>query len=249
MLNETPAKLTQSVNHLAIIMDGNGRWAAARGMPRTYGHKAGVEALRRTVKSVPKFGIKHLTLYAFSSENWSRPADEIKDLLSLLKLYIRRDLAELAANGVRVRIIGRREGLRPDILALIESAEEKTAHNTELNLNIAFNYGGRDEIVRAMQTVIDDPSGPVAKGERVTEQHISAALDTVASPDPDLILRTSGEVRLSNFLLWQVAYAEMVFLDCLWPDFDEHHLAEAIEIFTRRDRRFGRVEAVKGAAQ
>lgn len=248
MLNDTPVSLTQPVNHLAIIMDGNGRWAAARGMPRSFGHKAGVDAVRRAVKLAPQFGVKHLTLYAFSSENWSRPADEIKDLLGLLKLYIRRDLADLAANGVRVRIIGSREGLQPDIITLIDSTEQKTAHNSKLNLNIAFNYGGRDEIVRAMQSVINDPEGPVANDQRVTEQHISAAMDTAAGPDPDLVIRTSGEMRLSNFLLWQIAYSEMVFLDCMWPDFDACHMEQAIEEFTRRDRRFGGVEAVKGAA-
>lgn len=247
MLNDAPATLMQPVNHLAVIMDGNGRWAGARGMPRTFGHKAGVEAVRRTVKAVPKFGIKHLTLYAFSSENWSRPPEEVKDLLGLLKLYISRDLADLAANGVRVRIIGRREGLRSDILELIELAEKKTAHNSDLNLNIAFNYGGRDEIVRAMQKVMTDPDGPVANGAEITPDHISAAMDTVASPDPDLVIRTSGEMRLSNFLLWQIAYAEFVFLDCLWPDFDESHLKQALEEFKCRDRRFGGVEPVKGA--
>ena len=242
MLNDTPVKLTQPINHLAIIMDGNGRWAAARGMPRSFGHKAGVEALRRTVKSVPKYGIKHLTLYAFSSENWSRPADEIKDLLGLLKLYIRRDLAELASSGVRVRIIGRREGLRPDILELIESAEEKTAHNTKLNLNIAFNYGGRDEVARATQRLAQDVAAGRLDPDEVDEETLPRYLDTYVLPDPDLVIRTSGEARISNFLLWQSAYAEYEFIDTLWPDFTAEELGRLCSSYGRRDRRFGAVK-------
>ncbi|KAG1668209.1 Isoprenyl transferase [Nymphon striatum] len=223
-------------------MDGNGRWAQARGMPRTFGHKAGVEAVRRTVRNASELNIKHLTLYAFSSENWSRPASEVSDLLGLLKLYIRGDLADLTANGVCIRIIGSRVDLKPDILELIETAENKTAHNTKLFLNIAFNYGGRDEIVRAVQTVIDQPSGPIANGEKITADHISQAMDTSRSPDPDFIIRTSGEMRISNFLLWQIAYAEFVFLDCMWPDFDMDQFRAALEQFRCRNRRFGGVD-------
>lgn len=236
------------VEHVAIIMDGNGRWAQARGLPRTLGHKAGVDAVRRTVRNVPKLGVKHLTLYAFSSENWARPADEVSDLLGLLKFYIRSDLAELVAAGVCVRIIGSRVDLKPDILELINTTEAKTAHNDKLFLNIAFNYGGRDEIVRAAQKLIDDPDGDVAKGGKLTIEGISAAMDTALSPDPDLVIRTSGEVRISNFLLWQIAYSELVFVNCMWPDFDMEQLSAAFEEYRGRDRRFGGVVSAKGAA-
>lgn len=247
MLNKLPDTTHNIAQHVAIIMDGNGRWAQARGKPRTFGHKAGVDAVRRVVRNAPKFGIKHLTLYAFSSENWSRPAEEVGDLLGLLKMYIRGDLADLIAAGVRIRIIGCRARLQSDILTLIENAEEKTKHNTLLNLNIAFNYGGRDEIVRAVQSLIDDPQGPVEKGQKLTAEDVSAAMDTSDSPDPELVIRTSGEMRISNFLLWQIAYAELVFMDCMWPDFDEHHLADALAEYAARDRRFGGVQQVRDA--
>ncbi len=236
------------VEHLAIIMDGNGRWAKTRGRPRSFGHRAGVEAVRRTVRNAPKLGVRHLTLYAFSSENWSRPADEISDLLGLLKFYVRSDLADLAAAGVCVRIIGSREGLKPDILNLINMAESKTAHNSKLYLNIAFNYGGRDEIVRAVQKVVDDPTGVVAKGGKLTVEDITAAMDTARGPDPDLVIRTSGEKRISNFLLWQIAYAELVFVECMWPDFDMEHLTAAFEEYRSRDRRYGGVVSAEGVA-
>lgn len=236
------------VNHVAIIMDGNGRWAQARGLPRTLGHKAGVDAVRRTVRNVPKLGAKYLTLYAFSSENWARPADEVSDLLGLLKFYIRSDLAELVAAGVCVRVIGSREGLKPDILELINTTEAKTAHNDTLFLNIAFNYGGRDEIVRAAQKLIDDPNGEVAKGGKLSIEAMSSAMDTALSPDPDLVIRTSGEVRVSNFLLWQIAYSELVFVSCMWPEFDMEQLTAAFEEYRSRDRRFGGVLSAKGAA-
>jgi len=236
------------VEHVAIIMDGNGRWAQARGRPRTFGHKAGVESVRRTVRNAPQLGAKHLTLYAFSSENWTRPADEVSDLLGLLKFYIRSDLADLVAEGVCVRIIGSREGLKPDILDLIETTEAKTAHNNKLFLNIAFNYGGRDEIVRAAQKLIDDPDGAIANGGKLTVEGISSAMDTSGSPDPDLVIRTSGEVRISNFLLWQIAYSELVFVSCMWPEFDMEHLKAAFEEYMSRSRRFGGTEPAKGAA-
>lgn len=236
------------VEHVAIIMDGNGRWAQMRGRPRTFGHKAGVEAVRRTVRNVPKFGVKHLTLYAFSSENWARPADEVSDLLGLLKIYIRSDLADLVAQGVCVRIIGSREGLQPDILDLITTTEAKTAHNNQLFLNIAFNYGGRDEIVRAAQKLIEEPDGLVARGEKLTIEALSSAMDTARSPDPEMVIRTSGEMRISNFLLWQIAYSELIFANCMWPEFDLEHLREAFEEFRNRNRRFGGVAPAKGAA-
>jgi len=233
-------------SHVAIIMDGNGRWAQARGMPRTLGHKAGVEAVRRTVKAAPEYGINHLTLYAFSSENWSRPPAEVRDLLGLLRLYIRRDLAELVANGVRIRVIGDRSGLAPDIISLIETAENRTRGNTRLNLNIAFNYGSRDEITRAVDALVRERllSPHNDKKVSITQADIHRHLDTASIPDPDLIIRTSGEQRLSNFLLWQAAYAEFVFCECLWPDFDSQELGACLLEYTQRDRRYGGVAPI-----
>ncbi|MCO5066029.1 MAG: isoprenyl transferase [Rhizobiaceae bacterium] len=225
--------------HVAIIMDGNGRWAKARGLPRAAGHRAGVEALRATVRAAPDLGVEWLTLYAFSSENWSRPQSEVSDLMGLLKLFIRRDLAELHKAGVRVRIIGAREGLEQDILALLREAEVLTAGNDRLNLNIAFNYGGRDEIVRAARKLADAARGGEIEPSAITAERFAAELDTSGMPDPDLIIRTSGEMRLSNFLLWQSAYSELVFMPCYWPDFGAQHFEEAIRTFSERDRRFG----------
>lgn len=229
--------------HVAIIMDGNGRWAKARGLPRVAGHRAGVEALRQTVRAAGELGIEWLTVYAFSSENWSRPKSEVSDLMGLLKLFIRRDLAELHKHGVRVRVIGERDGLEPDIRALLEEAEELTRANCSLNLVIAFNYGSRDEIARAARK-----AALAAKAGKIDPDSISAEtfgefLDTTGIPDPDLIIRTSGELRLSNFLLWQAAYAELVFLPCYWPDFGRTDLAEALRSFASRERRFGGVAA------
>ena len=205
--------------HVAIIMDGNGRWAKARGLPRLAGHRAGVEALRGAVRAAPELGIEWLTVYAFSSENWSRPKTEVSDLMGLLKLFIRRDLAELHQNGVRVRIIGSREGLSPDIGALLSEAETLTRLNRRLNLVIAFNYGGRDEITRAAGKLAAAVSEGRLTPEAITPELLGDYLDTAGIPDPDLVIRTSGEMRLSNFLLWQAAYSELVFLPCYWPDF------------------------------
>jgi len=227
--------------HIAIIMDGNGRWARARGLPRTAGHRAGVEALRRTVRAAGEMGIEWLTVYAFSSENWSRPKSEVSDLMGLLKLFIRRDLAELHQNGVRVRIVGSREELEPDIAALLLEAETLTAGNTNMNLVVAFNYGARDEILRAARALLADAGAGRLDPDKLTVEDFAARLDTAGMPDPDLIIRTSGEQRLSNFLLWQAAYAEFVFLPCHWPDFGPEDLAVAISVFEERDRRFGRV--------
>ncbi|WP_306119948.1 MULTISPECIES: isoprenyl transferase [unclassified Roseitalea] len=248
MLSQAPVDEACGPDHVAIIMDGNGRWARARGMPRTFGHRAGVEAVRRTVRTAPHHGIRYLTLYAFSSENWSRPPEEVRDLLGLLRLYIHRDLEELAGNGVRVRIIGSRQGLQPDIGELIDMAEERTKANVRLNLNIAFNYGGRDEILRAAQSLVDRARAEPGTDRRLTTADLAAAMDTGGLPDPDLIIRTSGEMRLSNFLLWQAAYSELVFLDCLWPDFAESHLVEALETYRGRDRRYGAVAPARDAA-
>ena len=230
-------------SHIAIIMDGNGRWAKARGLPRTAGHKAGVEALRETIRAAGKMGIPFMTLFAFSSENWSRPRSEVSDLMGLLKIFIRRDLADLHRENVRVRIIGERDGLAKDIRALLTEAETLTAGNTGLNLVIAFNYGSRNEIARAVQRLVADVSAGIIGQEAITPEAISARLDTAGIPDPDVIIRTSGEMRLSNFLLWQAAYSEFVFLPCYWPDFRPQNLAEAIETFQMRERRFGGVTA------
>ena len=224
-------------------MDGNGRWAKARGLPRTAGHHAGVEALRQIVRDAGDLGIRWMTVYAFSSENWSRPKSEVSDLMGLLKLFIRRDLAELHRNGVRVRIIGERHSLQPDIRALLEEAENLTRGNLDMNLMIAFNYGSRDEIVRAATRIATLARDGRLDPATIGPEHFASFLDTVDIPDPDLIIRTGGEVRLSNFLLWQAAYAELVFLDCYWPDFNRTHLSEAIRAFSSRDRRFGGVAA------
>ncbi|PSH63189.1 MULTISPECIES: isoprenyl transferase [Phyllobacterium] len=229
--------------HIAIIMDGNGRWAKARGLPRTAGHKAGVESLRETIRAAGKMGIPFLTLFAFSSENWSRPRSEVSDLMGLLKLFIRRDLADLHRENVRVRIIGEREGLAKDIRGLLNEAETLTRTNTGLTLVIAFNYGSRNEITRAVQRLMADVTSGTIAPENITPEAITSRLDTADIPDPDMIIRTSGEMRLSNFLLWQAAYSEFMFLPCYWPDFRPSHLAEAIETFQLRERRFGGVTA------
>lgn len=229
--------------HIAIIMDGNGRWAMQRGLPRNAGHRVGVEALRQTVRTCGEIGVKYLTVFAFSSENWSRPQTEVTELMGLLKLFIRKDLAELHKNGVRVRIIGERKTLKPDILGLLVEAEQLTVDNRNLDLIIAFNYGARDEMVRAIGKL----GGMIERGElspdRITDQTISSQLDTAGIPDPELIIRTSGEQRLSNFLLWQAAYSEFVFLPCYWPDFSRDDLMAAIAEYEARDRRFGGLDA------
>jgi undecaprenyl diphosphate synthase len=236
-----------AVRHVAIIMDGNGRWAAERGLPRAEGHRQGVEAVRRTVDAAPRLGITHLTLFSFSSENWSRPKQEINDLFGLLRRFIRRDLADLHKNGVKIRVIGTRSGLEADLLRLIDDATELTKNNTALNLTIAFNYGARDEIARAARQIAEDvASGSLAASE-VTEQRFGSYLDTANLPDPDLLIRTSGELRLSNFLLWQLAYAEFVFVDAYWPDFSREQLEAAVAEYQRRNRRFGGTSARSSA--
>lgn len=225
--------------HIAIIMDGNGRWARARGLPRAAGHRAGVEALRNAVRAAGELGIDWLTVYAFSSENWSRPKSEITDLMGLLRHFIRRDLAELHQNGVRVRIVGKRSDLDPDIEALLVEAESLTAGNEAMNLVIAFNYGSRDEIGRAARALAHDVAAGRLDPDAITGAAIADRLDTAGIPDPDLIIRTSGEQRLSNFLLWQAAYSELVFVKCNWPDFSRTDLVAAIEAYSSRERRFG----------
>lgn len=237
--NSDVATLRQPPRHVAIIMDGNGRWAKARGLPRALGHKEGVEALRRAVEASRDLGLSHLSVYAFSTENWNRPQQEIDALFDLLRVFVRRDLARLHKDGVRIRIIGSREGLNDDILSLIDEAVEKTKDNTRLTLNIAFNYGGRGEIVAAMRDIARNVETGLLKPEQIDEAMVSRMVWTAESPDPDMVIRTSGELRLSNFLLWSGAYAELMFMDVLWPDFTKESLAKAIDAYRRRDRRFG----------
>ncbi|TWF49846.1 isoprenyl transferase [Neorhizobium alkalisoli] len=225
--------------HVAIIMDGNGRWANKRGLPRTLGHSKGVEAVRETVRAAGDAGVEYLTLFAFSSENWSRPETEVNDLLGLLRRFIRRDLAELHRENVRIRVIGDREGLKGDILPLLLEAEETTRDNTALTLVIAFNYGSRDEIVRAVKKLAVDVQAGFVQPDEINAGMISSRLDTADIPDPDLIIRTSGEERLSNFLLWQAAYSELLFIPDYWPDFDRNLFFDALKVFASRDRRFG----------
>jgi undecaprenyl diphosphate synthase len=229
--------------HVAIIMDGNGRWAAARGLPRGEGHRRGVEALRRTVRAAGEIGIDILTIFAFSAENWSRPQSEIRDLLGLLRLFIRNDLAELNSNNVRVRVIGERETLSPDVRRLLEEAENLTHRNDGMTLVVAFNYGARQEIARAAQRLAEEIAAGRLSPTDITAERLSGFMDAPDLPDPDLIIRTSGEQRLSNFLLWQSAYSELVFVPTFWPDFDRAALEHAISEYARRERRFGGLAA------
>ncbi|WP_092496989.1 isoprenyl transferase [Faunimonas pinastri] len=227
--------------HVAIIMDGNGRWARARGLPRAEGHRRGVEALRRAVRFAATRGIDYLTLFSFSSENWSRPASEVGELLDLLRLFIRRDVADLKRDNVRIRVIGNRETLPPDIIALLQHAERETALCTGLHLVVAFNYGSRDEITRAVRRIAERVERGELRASDIDAAMVEQGLDTAGIPDPDLILRTSGEQRVSNFLLWQAAYSEFVFLPGLWPDFDDPQFEAALEQYSCRERRYGGV--------
>jgi len=227
------------LQHVAIIMDGNGRWAHSRGLPRSMGHRRGVEAVREAVRAAGELGIQYLTLFAFSSENWRRPQDEVAELMGLLKHFIRRDLADLHKEGVRVRVIGARDNLTDDIRALLDEAESLTRDNQRQTLVVAFNYGARDEVARAMRRIAEKFAAGEVPLEALTPDYLDAHLDTAGIPDPDLIIRTSGEIRLSNFLLWQAAYSEFVFLPCLWPDFDRKAFEGAIEEYFSRDRRYG----------
>jgi undecaprenyl diphosphate synthase len=233
--------------HVAIIMDGNGRWAAARGLPRAEGHRRGVEALRQTVRAAGELGIGILTIFSFSSENWARPAAEIHELMGLLRRFIRHDLAELHASGVRVRVIGEREGLDPEINRLLEEAEELTRDNDKLLLVVAFNYGARQEIARAARRIAAEVVAGRLDAAAITADVLGRHLDAPDLPDPDLIIRTSGEQRLSNFLLWQAAYSELVFVPIYWPDFDRAALEGAIAEYHRRERRFGGLVARTGS--
>ncbi|HEX9646540.1 MAG TPA: isoprenyl transferase [Alphaproteobacteria bacterium] len=220
-------------------MDGNGRWAVSRGLPRITGHQRGAEAVRVTVRACRELGIEYLTLYAFSSENWKRPADEVEDLMALLRLYLQSELDELAANGVRLRVIGDLSALHRDIQDLIARAQAATRDNDALTLTVALNYGGRNEIVAAVRDIADEVAGGRLRPDQITAELFAHHLQTVGIPDPDLIVRTSGEHRLSNFLLWQCAYAEFVFTPVLWPDFGRRELEQSIAEYRRRERRYG----------
>jgi undecaprenyl diphosphate synthase len=233
--------------HVAIIMDGNGRWAAARGLPRVEGHRRGVEALRKTVRAAGDLGISYLTIFSFSSENWSRPASEIKDLLGLLRRFVRNDLADLHKSNVRVRIIGEREDLDRDIRLLLQEAEDLTRNNDGLTLVVAFNYGARQEIARAARRLAVEVAAGRLAADAITPDLLTRHLDAPDLPDPDVIVRTSGEQRLSNFLLWQAAYSELVFVPINWPDFDRAALETAIAEYRRRERRFGGLIAQTGS--
>ncbi len=229
--------------HVAIIMDGNGRWASARGLPRAAGHRQGVEALRRTVRAAADLGVEFLTLYSFSSENWSRPPAEVTFLLELLRRFIRTDTGELHRAGVRIAVIGARDGLDPNIVSMLEEAEHLTRDNTKFRLVIAFNYGSRQEITRAAQLLAQKVAEGKITPSDITPAVLSNHLDTGGMPDPDLLIRTGGEQRLSNYLLWQCAYTEFVFIPDYWPDFDAALLERAIGEFQARDRRFGGLKA------
>lgn len=227
--------------HIAIIMDGNGRWAKKRFMPRLIGHKYGVETVRTVVKYCNKIGVKYLTLYAFSTENWNRPADEVNGLMDLLVTYLRSELDELHENGVRINLIGHIEDMPTAARAELERSMEKTASNQGLTLNLALNYGGRDEIRRGVQAIAQRVQNGELKPEDISDETISDSLYTKGQDDPDLIIRTSGEIRVSNFLLWQLAYSEFYFTEVLWPDFNEKELDKAIEEYNQRNRRYGKV--------
>lgn len=227
--------------HVAIIMDGNGRWAKKRLLPRAAGHIAGVSAVRAIVRTANDIGLENLTLYAFSSENWKRPVTEVSHLMTLFRAYVRDDVTELVKNNARLRFIGNRERASPDILALMEESERRTEGNTGLNLTLAFDYGSQEEIVAAARELARAAAQGALDPEAITKEFFAAKLSTAGTPDPDLVIRTSGEYRLSNFLLWQVAYSEFLFIDKMWPDFTRDDFLNAIRSFSGRERRFGAV--------
>ena len=229
--------------HVAIIMDGNGRWAKARGLPRVAGHRRGADAVRRVIRGAGELGVPILTLFAFSTENWTRPADEVSDLMGLLRHYLRHELDELGRNGAKLRVIGDRDRLAKDIVGDIADAEARTRANTRIDVNICINYGARDEILRATRNLARKVAAGEVSADKIDEASFERELLTAGVPDPDLLIRTSGEQRISNFLLWQCAYAELVFVDTLWPDFDKEHLEKAIAEFRKRERRYGGVGA------
>jgi len=232
-------KRTSVPRHLAIIMDGNGRWAQARGLPRIEGHRRGVERVKECVRASAEIGIQYLTLFSFSSENWRRPQDEVDALMNLIKRFIRQELAELHENNVRLRVIGTSDRVDAEITTMIADAHALTAENTGLQLTVAFNYGARDEIARAARQLAQDVARGAIRPENVDMAALEERLDTNGLPDPDLLIRTSGEVRLSNFLLWQLAYAELMFVEDYWPDFDREAMIRTISAYQTRERRFG----------
>jgi undecaprenyl diphosphate synthase len=234
---------SRAPRHVAIIMDGNGRWAAKRGLGRLYGHQRGAETLRQIVEACPDFGVEILTLYAFSTENWRRPAEEVSGLMNLFRRYLRREAAELVEKGVRLRFIGDRKRLAPDLQTMMASVERQTDGGERLTVVMAINYGGRAEIAAAARLLAAEVEAGARRAEDVTEEALAAALTTADIPDPDLVIRTSGEQRISNFLLWQCAYAEFVFVPELWPDFDRAAFERALGAFGSRERRFGAVMA------
>jgi undecaprenyl diphosphate synthase len=233
----------QAPLHVAIVMDGNGRWAKQRGLPRSLGHRAGVEALKRTVSAAPKLNIRWLTVFGFSTENWSRPAAEVAELMALPKRYFESDIGRLEREGVRVRVIGSREGLARDLVAMIDDAQARTAANDTFHLNIAFNAGGLADLVQAARRFAEDVAAGRAKPSDLDPTTFAAYLATAGTPAPDVIIRPSGEQRLSNFLLWEAAYAELIFQDVLWPDYGADHLQAALAAFAGRERRYGAVVA------
>lgn len=230
---------THGARHIAIIMDGNGRWAKQKHLPRALGHKKGVETVRDIVRVAGEMGIEALTLYAFSSENWSRPADEVADLMGLLRQYIQSDIDEFDENGIQLKVIGNYKALDSDIVQLIDGALDRTANNDKMTLAIALNYGAQDEMLRAVRSIAEAAKRGEVDPQDIGVDHVSGALDTAGMPPLDLLIRTSGELRLSNFLLWQAAYSELYFTDALWPDFDKRELQRALQSFGDRDRRFG----------
>ncbi len=238
-MTDTRPREADASLHVAIIMDGNGRWAKSRGLPRSFGHRAGVQALQRTVEAAPQLGVDRLTVFGFSTENWRRPPQEVTDLLGLLKSYVKSDLDRLEREGVHVRVLGRREGLPEDILEVIERAEQRTAKNNRFRLQVAFNYGGRADIVDAARSVSEDIKSGALCPDDLTEELFASRLSTAGDPPPDLIIRTSGERRISNFLLWEAAYAEFVFQDVYWPDYGPAELKDAVDEYQRRIRRYG----------
>jgi undecaprenyl diphosphate synthase len=225
--------------HVAIIMDGNRRWARARGMPPVFGHRRGADAVRRTAEACIKAGVRYLTLFAFSSENWRRPAAEVGELMDLLRSYLRKEIDELSRNDIRLRVIGDRKGLAADIRELIDQAEDRSRHNRRLTVVMALNYGSRREIIDATRRLARAVRTGELDPEAIDEATLDRALDTAGIPDPDLLIRTSGEQRISNFLLWQLAYTELVFVPVSWPEFTDQHLREAILEYQRRERRYG----------
>ena len=242
-MNHHPSDRLKDLQHVAIIMDGNGRWAKKRGLPRTAGHKRGVETVKEIVMAASDFGLPYLTIFSFSSENWSRPKPEIDELMRLMKLFLEKEQEELHRSDIRVKMIGAPLDQTSEVYAMIKQAEEQTANNKGLQLTVAFNYGGRNEIVRAAQKLGEQVASGQLSPQDINEQNFEQALDTYGIPDPDLLIRTSGEYRISNFLLWQLAYTEFVFLDCNWPDFNRETLQEAMQDYFTRDRRFGGVAA------